>query len=511
MSNKPVFDQKQQYLTKSHYKKFKKCPRLLWLSQKHPNAYDENNDPRVGQFLARQGRAVGEIIKHNLLYYSAKPIFDRDPTTAYQETLKSLKKNLTVLEGTFIYENLIARADVVGSSFFTEVKSSSNQKDDHLLDVSWQYYVLNKCIPTISQANLALVNKKFTLRRRQNLFSDFFNIQNVTTDIQFNLKFIKSDIKKMEEILSAPQMPQGCKLGPQCKDCPFTKTCFPDADSSTVLNLKRGGQKKYDLYNSGIKSLIETPEYVELTPFQILQKQAEQEQRPIIQTEKIQHFLKSIKYPLHFIDFECFLEAIPRYYGAGTYPFQNIPFQISIHQQQNKNAPLKHFMYLHKRDTDPRYLISNFINKTLKSTGSIISWHASYEKKVLEDLAHFFPEVRSSFQSIINRLFDLETVFDKGWYLDSRFNGSSSIKNILPVLLPHLSYESLNISNGSLAYIEYLRMIDPQTPDEEVNEIAQNLEKYCELDTYSLWEILNFLKNLSLGKNLMGVLSNEKE
>ena len=74
-------------------------------------------------------------------------------------------------------------------------------------------------------------------------------------------------------------------------------------------------------------------------------------------------------------------------------------------------------------------------------------------------------------------------------------NGSYSIKSVLPALVPDLSYDGLEISDGGLAMQAYLELQEEKDPD-RINEIRRDLWEYCNLDTLAMVEILEKLESL---------------
>lgn len=82
-------------------------------------------------------------------------------------------------------------------------------------------------------------------------------------------------------------------------------------------------------------------------------------------------------------------------------------------------------------------------------------------------------------------------------YVDARFKGSASIKNILPVLVPELTYKTLNIQKGDQAVERWEKMINPNTPKEEKKQIAKDLLEYCALDTMAMVKINNVLISMT--------------
>ena len=108
-------------------------------------------------------------------------------------------------------------------------------------------------------------------------------------------------------------------------------------------------------------------------------------------------------------------------------------------------------------------------------------------------MATMFPDKEGFLLDINERTVDLETVF-KTAYVDARFEGSTSIKKVLPVVCPNLGYDDLEVQDGSLAMELWQQMINA-VPD-EAEKIAINLLKYCERDTLAMVEIYRFLTRL---------------
>jgi hypothetical protein len=87
-------------------------------------------------------------------------------------------------------------------------------------------------------------------------------------------------------------------------------------------------------------------------------------------------------------------------------------------------------------------------------------------------------------------------IFSKGLYIDYRFHGSASIKKVLPILVPKLSYKSLEIGEGATAMIKWHEMVYGDIPEAERDTIAKNLLTYCKLDTWAMVKIWREIKQL---------------
>lgn len=175
----------------------------------------------------------------------------------------------------------------------------------------------------------------------------------------------------------------------------------------------------------------------------------------------------------------------------GASPHKHFPVQYSLHIL-GQDGSLKHREYLEREARLPSRLIEQ-MEANIRKVGSIVSWHASFEKSQNREMAGMFPDKENFLVNLNERMVDLEDVF-KTAYVDARFDGSTSIKKVLPIVCPHLSYKDLEIQEGSLAIEAWRRMINANS--EEGKEIASDLLKYCERDTFAMVEIYRFLNGL---------------
>ena len=66
---------------------------------------------------------------------------------------------------------------------------------------------------------------------------------------------------------------------------------------------------------------------------------------------------------------------------------------------------------------------------------------------------------------------------------------------MLPALVPEMSYENFSIQDGMQASLDYLRMIDPATSEDEKAKIRSDLLIYCGQDTLAMVKIRDELLN----------------
>jgi hypothetical protein len=192
-----------------------------------------------------------------------------------------------------------------------------------------------------------------------------------------------------------------------------------------------------------------------------------------------------LEYPLYFLDYETFNPAIPFFDGYS--PFDHITFQYSLHVLDKENS-LEHFEYLHTEKTDPIPHLLDSLKEHIKDDGSIVVWNKGFEGGRNKHMGKLYPEYEDFCKDMNDRLFDLMDVFKENLYDDPKFKGSYSIKSVLPVLVPELGYEDLDIRNGAMAMASWYDFVFKGEKDDRV---IDDLLKYCKLDTLAMvrvWE-----------------------
>ncbi|MDI6732055.1 MAG: DUF2779 domain-containing protein, partial [Candidatus Margulisbacteria bacterium] len=92
------------------------------------------------------------------------------------------------------------------------------------------------------------------------------------------------------------------------------------------------------------------------------------------------------------------------------------------------------------------------------------------------------------------RMADLLAPFKNFSFYHPAQMGSASLKNVLPAVA-QLNYSELAIGNGGAASAEYYRVtFGSSVPEDERQKIRLELEKYCNLDTTAMIDILEALK-----------------
>jgi hypothetical protein len=116
--------------------------------------------------------------------------------------------------------------------------------------------------------------------------------------------------------------------------------------------------------------------------------------------------------------------------------------------------------------------------------GSIIVY-SSFEQTRIKGLQAAFSDLAGPLHSILNRFVDLHSVISNYVYHPD-FTGSFSIKQVLPALVPDLSYDGLAIRDGNTAITRFARMARREIVGPDIETTRRQLLDYCELDTFAM-------------------------
>ena len=129
----------------------------------------------------------------------------------------------------------------------------------------------------------------------------------------------------------------------------------------------------------------------------------------MINKNKIKAFINKIKYPISYFDFETFTDAIPIF--DKQRPHMQIPFQYSLHIQMNEDEKLEiddnHFEFIAEHKKDPRRSIAESMIKNFPKNGTIMAYNQSFEKRCVQSLAEYCPDLSDELLALNERFIDL--------------------------------------------------------------------------------------------------------
>jgi hypothetical protein len=408
-------------------------------------------------------------------------------------------------ERVFQTSELYVRSDVVvtnratGTVDIYEIKGSASVKEEHYDDVAFQKMTAERSGVTVERCYVITMNGEY-VRRGDVDPEQLFVITDVTEKINERMEVTARQAKEAVEYLNTVPVPS---LMDYCLDnkldCRFIKVHFPGLPDYTVFDIAfLKHDKRRELLADGIVDIAEVPDDFPLSKKQKTQVDAAKTGEVHIERSKIADRICSWEYPLQFLDYETFSYAIPQF--EGVRPFQQMCFQYSLHTIDRPGALMKHSYFLSKGDDDPPRAMAAHLKEAMSDgIGTVFVWYEAFEKTRNSEMAEMFPEFKGFFDEVNEKTCDLMKVFSDNLYVHPDFKGRTSIKKVLPVVCPHLSYLELGIGDGLTASISWFRAATwgGAMDEEKRKEIFDDLEKYCKLDTLAMVEIFNYLVEVS--------------
>jgi len=273
-----------------------------------------------------------------------------------------------------------------------------------------------------------------------------------------------------------PQLPWACR------GCELFAECMGKGIDNHIFDIPRLRHTKYcQLVDCGILSIKNIPEDFKLTPLQSIVRESVISNKPFV-NEQLKAELNSISFPAYYLDFETFSSAIPIYPDMA--PYAQIPIQYSLHKCSEPGKITAHFAYLADPAKDCRRELADRLIQDCGNTGSILEY-TSFEATIIRGLMEHFPDLKEKLEGIISRLVDLHQLIRDNYYHPG-FHGSFSIKQVLPVMVPNMSYEGLEISDGQDASATYAYMIKGKYGKEEMGQKRKEMLAYCKMDTMAM-------------------------
>ena len=486
-------------LSKSSFIRGVQCEKHLYLYKYHYNEMDGLSEMQKAIF--KRGTDVGKLAQQLFpggIDASPATQFEYDKAVLLTKELLG-KKQKVIYEASFNFSDVLAVADIVineksGLKVF-EVKSSTSISETYIRDAALQYWVISNSGNKIKDFSITYINNQYVRKDKLDL-ERLFITESVLELILPLQKWVEENVNRFKQVLARKTIPQ-IDIGEHCYDpytCGFYEYCRKHIPRNSIFDLSGVHlAKKYELYRNGIIKLEDVPDNADLSKNAKLQLDVYKSKKDLIDKKAIKEFLSDLNYPLYFMDFETFQPAVPMF--DNSKPYQQIPFQYSLHYKKNKKSIVEHFEFLAETGSDPRIkFIKNLLDVT-KDKGDILTYNKSFETLRLKEIAEVFPDYKEEIDKRISRIKDLMIPFQKKYYYTYKMQGSYSIKYVLPALIPELSYKDLEINEGGFASIAFESLYN-ETDLMRIADTRNNLLEYCKLDTFAMVKLLEKLESL---------------
>lgn len=404
------------------------------------------------------------------------------------------------------------------------VKSGTGVKKNDLLEAAFILILFEQLGFSVKQFSVCIVKRKHIdepkncielvpiideLREDQNRFDEEL--------ITLQEEFITNYNQSFD--LIRPNLTKACFKPSRCQ---YFNDCWPKVTDHSIFTISHlHPDRKQELVSDGVVDINDITELDSFTPKQQRYIELVQNQSADIDWQSIEERLSHLTWPIYFLDFEADNPSIPSYPNTPT--FAKIVFQYSCHKVNSFDdlisGNIEHSHYVDTGNNDPRLSVVEHLRQSIAEEGSIIVWHADFERSRLLEMAELLPDHTEALTSYANRLWDLELVFIHD-FEDYRANGSKSLKNIYPMIqhrakdslevLPEgheesqllkqalnriisgVDYSGLDINDGEQVIAAWY-LLKSLGDDEKKAKLIQLMQRYCQLDTLALADILLYL------------------
>jgi len=490
-------------ISKTDYVLWRECAKNAWLKLHRPDIYYAAELTEFEQSVIYAGMEV-EAVARGL--FPDGILVTGSTTEAQQKTTGLLIANTrTLFQPVFEKDGLLAAIDVLqfddetGGYAIHEIKSSTQIEEQHLYDLAFQVVLLRKNGRKVSRAYLVHLNPNYTRQGDLDLANLFLSVD-MTSRVDQIADSVAAEMEQARTYLLAETEPKGscsCIYKGRSRHCSTFRYSNPDVPEYGVHDIARIGnspEKLKELVDAGVLKLDQVSSDIKLSDAQKTQVRVYRTGETVLDKKAIVREFGELNFPMHFIDYETYAPALPQFDCFS--PYDHIPLQYSVHIVGSPGEEPIHCDFLHSLRDDPTASFLHSLQQHVGSFGAIIVWNKSFESLVNDRIAHRLPEVRNYLAEVNDRIYDLKDIFEKQYFVHRDLVGKVSIKRVLPVLAPELSYSRLAIQNGATAALAWSQLLSGELSERESADLGEKLRAYCALDSYGMVAIWRALVGL---------------
>lgn len=454
------------------------------------------------RFRMEQGQEIGALARE--LYPEGILVTGQSGKSAAEVTqdLMADTCNETLFEATVRSNKFVAKADILRRErsgwHVMEVKSSfsdTGSLDALVNDLAYTVLVFKRAGIPVVRASLVLLSRRFRFGQGS---GQLFETVEATDDVMDILTQFDGDADTIMNALFSHEPPVAALVS-ACRDCSFfTNKCIGAGIAHTVLEIPGLHHKKLNrLSAEGIIDLSQVPEDLGLNDRQTRALEATLSGKVKVDSV-LRAALEATGWPRHYLDFETVATVMPLYGGHGCH--QQVLTQFSIHYRDGLGATPRHTEYLADAVRDCQRELAEALIAALRPEGAIIVY-SSFEQTRIKALRDAFPDLSGPLEDILSRLVDLLRIVTEYVYHPD-FKGSYSIKKVLPVLVPDLSYKGLAIADGDAAITRFARMARGEITGTDIETTRRQLLAYCKLDTLAMLRLHETLHSIASNQEI---------
>ncbi|HZG20863.1 MAG TPA: DUF2779 domain-containing protein [Herbaspirillum sp.] len=482
-------------LSKSKLMTYRQCAKRLWLEVHRPELRQESEATRASFTLGHQVGALAQRLYDPGRKGAVIDVGQEGYKGAFARTHELLQSSAPIFEAGFQAQGALAFADVmlpVGRGRtrgwrMIEVKSSGEVKPYHRDDAAVQAFLAKACGVPLAAIAVAHIDSKWVYPG-DGEYTGLLVEHDLTDEAFARVDEVTGWIAGAQEVVARKTAPR-IAVGKQCNQpyaCGFQEHCqsrtTPASQPIAWLPGKLGKVLETTIAAQGLTELRDVPDEL-LNARQLRVKQVTVSGQTYFDRRGAARALASYSLPAYFIDFETTQFGVPVW--AGTRPYQQVPFQFSVHRL-GRTGKLEHHEFLDLSGDDPSYAFAQALLAACGERGPIYVYHAAFETGRISELAARFSQLAVQLQALNQRVVDLLPIAREHYYHPGQ-KGSWSIKSMLPALCPDLRYDDLDgVQDGGMAMTAYAEAVAPDTTAERKAILRTQLLAYCKLDTYAM-------------------------
>ncbi len=483
-------------LSKSKLLAFRQCPKRLWLEVNRPELRE---DAAASQAAFSRGHDVGSLARRLYDPMRKGTLIDVG-ADGIMNALARTRERMEVGEGPIFEAGFSAAGAVVFADVLlpvragaltawrmVEVKSTGKVKDYQRDDAAIQHYVATQAGVRLEGIAVACVNTSWVYPGGDD-YGGILTEHDVTKDASSRHTEVRKWIADAVTVAASDAVPARL-TGAHCRspfDCGFLRHCesqepaveFPVTWLPRIMRRDLAGF----LAQPDVRSMDQVPDEL-LNDKQRRVKEHTLAGTTYFDANSAAAAVGRIPLPALFLDFETIAFAVPVW--AGTRPYQQIPFQYSLHRLA-ADGSLNHHAFLDLSGNDPSRALADCLVRECDSGEPVFAYNKGFEEKCIRELAGRFEDLREPLLCIASRLVDLLPIVRQSYYNPIQ-QGSWGLKAVLSALVPELSYQTLEgVKDGHGAQVAYSQAVHHLTTPERKAQIKQQLLDYCRLDTASM-------------------------
>jgi hypothetical protein len=495
-------------LSKTTYQIWRECPHNAWFKVHAPDIYNAKPLSEFDKTIIETGNEIDQMAR--ALFPGGIEI---EPGDTEGSRARIAVRTPILYQPAFAAGDLMAVCDILvwnGTAYdLYEVKASSSGSDKskaeeiYVTDIGFQVHVLKACGVPLGRQFLVRLDRDYVRAGDLDLAAMFTredytdSVADASPDIAREIGLAVVDLASQTPLPG----PCGCMRKGRSAHCTTFAVSCPEVPDYSVHDIARIGASKRklgELIDRGILRIEDVPADVALSDAQTLQVTVARSGEMVIDRGAIAASMPTTDEPIAFLDYETFAAAVPRF--DGYRPYDQIPFQFSLDVLQNGTLTHHEFLLTDAVRPDDAFIAT--LELYLPDRGAIVVWSKAFELTINKRLAERNPGAAGLMQEIADRVVDLEEVFKRQLLVHPGFRGKTSIKKILPILVPELSYADLAIQEGATASDAWNTIVTGQVAPADTAQKRRELLEYCALDTRAMVEIFRVLARLAAGEEL---------